>query len=164
MSLINSTGFSSMTAFEEIYNFYSLFFGCTGLTSANNLILPATTLTSGCYSSMFRGCTNLTTAPELPATTLASSCYSRMFSRTNLTTAPELPATTLAQNCYNAMFEYCVNLNYIKCLATDISARRATSIWVNGVSSTGTFVKNPDMSSWGTGADGIPTGWTIQDA
>lgn len=33
------------------------------------------TLTTGCYSNMFNGCTSLTTAPTLPATTLASSCY-----------------------------------------------------------------------------------------
>ena len=28
---------------------------------------------------MFRGCTSLTTAPELPATTLADGCYYYMF-------------------------------------------------------------------------------------
>ena len=32
-----------------------------------------------CYSSMFRGCTSLTTAPSLPATTLATRCYFSMF-------------------------------------------------------------------------------------
>ena len=33
-----------------------------------------------CYSSMFQGCTSLTSAPSLPATTLAGSCYRYMFS------------------------------------------------------------------------------------
>ncbi len=37
------------------------------------------TLANYCYSSMFYGCTSLTTAPALPATTLASYCYSSMF-------------------------------------------------------------------------------------
>ena len=32
-----------------------------------------------CYSSMFDGCTSLTTAPSLPATTLATRCYFSMF-------------------------------------------------------------------------------------
>lgn len=32
-----------------------------------------------CYSSMFDGCTSLTTAPSLPATTLAGYCYYYMF-------------------------------------------------------------------------------------
>ena len=68
-------------------------------------IAAATTLASSCYSSMFSGCTSLTTAPELPATTLADSCYSSMFSGcTLLTTAPELPATTLVNGCYYSMF------------------------------------------------------------
>ena len=141
-----------------------MFQGCTSLTTA--LTLPATTLTNSCYSSMFRDCTSLTTAPALPATTLARGCYSSMFRDcTSLKTAPELPATTsLDEYCYQAMFMGCTNLNYIKCLATDISATYCTQSWVDGVASTGTFVKNPNMTSWATGTDGIPTGWAVQNA
>ena len=87
----------------------NLFRGCTGLTSAPEL--PSTTLESGCYRSMFEGCTGLMSAPELPAITLASNCYASMFrSCTGLTSAPELPATTLAINCYNNMFSGCTGL------------------------------------------------------
>ena len=140
----------------------SMFQGCTSLTSAPEL--PATTLADKCYGSMFNSCTSLTTAPALPATTLANNCYSDMFlSCTSLTTAPALPATTLADGCYQSMFEGCTNLNYIKCLATDISASNCTDYWVDGVSSTGTFVKDPNMSSWTTGESGIPANWTVQD-
>ena len=32
-----------------------------------------------CYYSMFNGCTSLTTAPSLPATTLSTRCYNSMF-------------------------------------------------------------------------------------
>ena len=81
-----------------------------------------------------------------------------------LTTAPELPATTLVGGCYQNMFKGCTSLNYIKCLATDISASNCTNNWVNGVSSTGTFVKNSNMTSWTEGANGIPNNWTVQDA
>ena len=90
--------------------YFSMFQGCTNLTSAPEL--PATTLADECYSGMFKGCTNLTTAPViLPATTLADECYSGMFyGCTSLTTAPELPATTLAENCYYGMFWGCTNL------------------------------------------------------
>ena len=35
---------------------------------------------------------------------------------------------------------------------------------MNGVSNTGTFVKDPNMTSLPTGASGIPNGWTVQDA
>ncbi len=88
-----------------------IFGGNTKLTSAENLILPATTLAESCYSSMFQGCTSLTTAPELPATTLANACYQTMFNGcTSLTTAPVLPATTLASSCYASMFSGCTSL------------------------------------------------------
>ena len=89
--------------------FYSMFQGCTGLTTAP--ALPATTLADSCYSSMFSGCTGLTTAPSLPATTLAKYCYSSMFSDcTGLTTAPALLATTLATGCYASMFSGCTHI------------------------------------------------------
>ena len=143
------------------YCYYEMFNNCTSLTTAPEL--PATTLANYCYDGMFYGCTSLTTAPALPATTLASYCYQSMFAGcTSLTQAPELPATTLVEACYQNMFDDCTNLNYIKCLATDISASRCTDGWVNGVASTGTFVKNHDMSSWTTGTSGIPEGWTVE--
>ena len=118
------------------YTFYNLFNSCTGLTNAKNLCLPATTLTNNCYSGMFNGCTSLTIAPELPA-------------------------TTLTNNCYSGMFNGCTNLNYIKMLATDISATDCLYNWVIEVSSTGTFVKHPNMASLSIGTSGIPTGWTV---
>ena len=91
------------------YCYSSMFRDCTSLTTAPSL--PATTLATSCYSSMFQGCTSLTTAPSLPATTLASSCYSSMFRDcTSLTTAPSLSATTLATSCYNYMFRGCTSL------------------------------------------------------
>ena len=218
MSLINPTDFSTLTTLESGNTFNGLFNGCKGLTSAENLVLPATTLKNYCYQSMFYRCTSLTTAPALPATTLAGYCYGNMFdgctklttapalpattlatycytnmfqSCTSLTTAPELPATDLAEHCYSGMFnactslttapsvlpattltygcyqymfQYCTSLNYIKCLATDISASYCTYNWVNNVAATGTFVKNQNMSGWTTGIDGIPGGWTVQDA
>ena len=143
----------------------SMFKGCTSLTTAP--ALSATTLAEWCYYSMFQGCTALTTAPELPATKLADGCYGYMFANcTSLTTAPALPATTLISNCYSHMFSGCTKLNYIKCLATDISASSCTDNWTYRVASTGTFVKNADMSAstWRIGANGIPEGWTVQDA
>ena len=91
--------------------FSYLFSGCTNLLSVENLKLPSTTLTNSCYAGMFKGCTSLTTAPELPATTLAESCYDGMFQGcTSLTTPPQLPATTLAEKCYNWMFRDCTSL------------------------------------------------------
>ena len=209
----NFVGKTDLKGFE----FSSMFYGATGLTSAKNLILPAMTLTSKAYYQMFRGCINMTEAPELPATSLASQCYDTMFGECmSLTVAPNLPATTLAEKCYNWMFEWCSglteapvelpaaalsqqcynmmfencksleiapilpaktiiggaysqmfrgceSLNYIKCLATDVT-QLSGSGWVQGVSENGTFVKDANMTDWTTGNDGIPSGWTVQDA
>ena len=143
--------------------YYGMFMNCSALTTAPEL--PATTLTNSCYQEMFSGCKSLTVAPVLPATTLMVRCYSSMFMNCSaLTTAPELPATTLARYCYLSMFLRCTNLNYIKMLATDISVTNCLNTWVTGVSSTGTFVKDPNMTSLPTGDSGIPEGWTVQDA
>ena len=142
--------------------FIGAFYNCTSIVAVASDFLPATTLASGCYSHMFWGCSSLTTAPELPATTLASDCYSHMFSGcSSLTTAPELPATTLADYCYSHMFWGCSRLNYIKMLATDISAYDCLYGWVGNVSSTGAFMKNPAMTTLPTGSSGIPEGWTV---
>ena len=145
--------------------FDTCFKTCAGLTDASNLVLPATTLASSCYDSMFQGCTSLTQAPELPATTLAIYCYSSMFQGcTSLTKAPELPIGILVEGCYSGMFSGCTNLNYIKCLATNIPAEECTYKWVEQVAANGTFVKASSMSSWTRDADGIPENWTVQDA
>lgn len=108
MSLIDSTNFSGLTSLPQTYTFQYMFAGCTGLTSAQNLVLPATSLVVGCY---------------------------------------------------RYMFQYCRNLNYIKCLATNITGQGLTN-WVNGVAASGTFVKASGVS-WNTGVSGIPQGWTV---
>lgn len=170
MSLLYGDDFIGKRSLADTYNvFASLFDGWfpdSGyLVSAENLVLPATTLGKDCYSVMFHGCTSLTTAPALPATTLANYCYWSMFAGcTSLTTAPVLPATTLSERCYMGMFENCSSLSYIKCLATDISALSCTLYWVDGVSSTGTFVKASSMNNWTSGKNGIPTNWSVQNA
>ena len=139
MSLVSGDSFVNADTLTENYALYALFYGCPNITSAENLVLPATTLTENCYNAMFQGCTSLTTAPELSALNLATSCYNGMFSR-------------------------CTSLNYIKCLANDISALECTYNWVYNVPEGGTFVKNAAMTGWSTGNSGIPSGWTVVDA
>ena len=113
MSLIYGDDFKNKLTINN-YAFASLFKGCTKLVSAENLILPATTLANYCYSDMFNSCSSLTAAPELPATNLANKCYQQMFNGcTSLITAPELPATTLADRCYYRMFQGCTSLTTV---------------------------------------------------
>ena len=159
----NDTEFSGGTG-QFYETFGHPFDGEAQVVHAHNLILPSTALTSECYRDMFRECDGLITAPSLPATTLANGCYRDMFNGCiNLTTAPELPATTLVTNCYQSMFASCSSLNYIKMLATDISASSCLYNWVQGVANSGTFVKNASMTTLPTGNNGIPSGWTVQD-
>ena len=166
MSLVSGDSFANADELTESKTFADIFYGNTKLVSAENLILPATTLTTHCYYEMFSHCTSLTTAPSiLPATTLPMWCYGYMFAVCpNLTTAPVLPATTLAQYCYEGMFNGSINLSSITCLATDISATGCTNGWVYNVASTGTFIKAASMTGWSTGTSGIPTNWTVQNA
>ena len=192
MSLLESATFATATELKTSFVFWFLFHNQSALYNhpINELLLPATTLTSDCYEEMFSGCTNITKAPDLPATTLADLCYAWMFSGctsltkapdlpattltsdcyenmfsgcTNITKAPDLPATTLADLCYAEMFRGCTNLNSIRCLATDISATNCTTNWLDGTAATGTFTKAASMTSWPTGASGIPDGWTVVD-
>ena len=188
MSLMYGDDFIGKTSFNS-YKFYDLFRGCTGLTSAENLVLPATTLASSCYGQMFYGCTSLTTAPTiLPATTLADWCYGTMFQGcTSLTTAPQLPATALATYCYygmfcgctslttapdlfaavlaehgyQSMFEDCTSLSAVTCLATtNMNANFGTYGWLSNVAPEGVFTC-VSSTEWKIGFGGIPSGWTI---
>jgi len=141
MSLLYGDDFQNNTSFNSgsNYNFSYIFKDATKLTDAVNLILPATTLTTYCYSNMFSGCTSLATAPALPATTLAT-------------------------NCYRYMFQNCSNLNYIKAMFTTTPSTSYTNGWVRNVAATGTFVKN-SAAEWDvTGVDGVPSGWTVETA
>jgi hypothetical protein len=59
------------------------------------------------------------------------------------------------------MFNGCTSLNYIKAMFTTTPSATYTYNWVNGVASSGTFVKN-SAAQWNvTGNDSIPTGWTV---
>ena len=148
MSLINSTGYTSLTALTENFQFFGLF-GDTPVRSAEHLILPAMELTRDCYRDLFIRCANLTTAPVLPA-------------------------QHVPENSYYFMFYCCKHLTYIKCLATSLSAN-ATLFWVGPdmgadvLPRYGTFVKSPDMHDWNIATeenyvtDGIPLGWTVVD-
>ena len=167
MSLLYGTNFTgNETTFptESEYNFYGLLQdGYDILTSAEDLILPATTLTPCCYKIMFTVCGALTSAPELPATTLADGCYNGMFEYcTSLETAPDLPASILFSDCYDNMFYHANNLKSIKCLATGLTSTttRFTTNWLYNVPSGGTFYKKAGVT-WPTGTSGIPTGWTV---
>lgn len=118
-------------------NFDSLFWTNTGITDASNIIMPQNTRNS-CYNRMFEDCSNLEKAPTLPASQLEPYAYQYMFAN-------------------------CGKLSHVKCLAITISATNCTANWLAQVANTGTFIKHPN-ATWPTGRDGIPDGWTVEDA
>ena len=118
------------------YQFAGLFDSNTALENAADLILPAE-LMDRCYQEMFNGCTSLTTAPDLLQARLAGFSYLKMF--------------------YN-----CTNLNYVKCLLVTGHIGYDNLYWMTNVGASGTFVKAAGVS-WPTGADGIPSGWTVEE-
>lgn len=145
---------------------YELMFrDCKNLTTASEL--PATEVPDGCYFRMFEGCNKLTKAPTiLPAIVVSNQCYSRMFQDcSSLETAPILPATALDYKSYYRMFYWCTKLKFIKAMFIDPSlAQDCIYQWVEGITGTGTFVKN-SAAVWNiTGSSGVPTNWTIETA
>ena len=188
MSLIQKTGFETLTTLPATNTFKKLFMNNVNLIDASDLLLPAETLTDFCYNYMFSGCTNLTAAPtELPATTVAEDCYSYMFAScaalttvpvelpatvmkgwcysnmfngcTSLTTAPKLPATTLANRCYSFMFNGCTSLNEVW-VKPGYDGGPCYEMFTGCTNaSTSTFHTDGDWSSWTTAFANINT-WT----
>ena len=110
MSLLKGKdNLESATAIEAKNAFYGLFAGADKLVNNTErlLVLPATTLTEGCYDNMFSGCKGIEKAPELPAPKLEKGCYQEMF--------------------YD-----CSKLNSVKCLASDVAASDALKDFLKG--------------------------------
>ena len=87
------------------------------LHSEKKLKLSATTLSTGCYFEMFRGCTGITSLEnlEMPGSgvSLVNRCFDSMFLEcSGITAIPQgfLPWTQLAFACYRKMFEGCSKL------------------------------------------------------
>ena len=140
MSLLKGKdGLEGATALEAKNAFYGLFAGAEKLVNNADrlLVLPATTLTEGCYQDMFNGCKGIEKAPELPA-------------------------PKLEKNCYQEMFYDCAKLNSVRCLATDITAENSTKDWLGKA---GTEATGPKVLETATddlkhnSDDGIPTDW-----
>ena len=141
MSLVKGKdNLASVDAIEANKAFYGLFAGANQLVNDQhrNIALPATTLKDGCYQNMFYGCKGIERAPELPALTLVKECYKEMF--------------------YD-----CSKLNYVKSLATDISATDCTKDWLvkAGTEAASKKAVVDSETPWVIDNDsGIPVGWT----
>ena len=142
MSLLKGKdNLESATTIEANNAFYGLFAGADKLVNNTErlLVLPATTLTEGCYDNMFSGCKGIEKAPELPAPKLEKGCYQEMF--------------------YD-----CAKLNHVKCLATDIKAENSTKDWLGkaGTEATSKPVLESVVDMKAGSDDGVPEAWTAK--
>jgi hypothetical protein len=143
--------------------YWGMFKDCTSLTTAPELLSTDSSWES--YSHMFRGCTSLVNAPSvLPLTNISNYDYAGMFANCiNLEVAPVIKAVTAGQYAFENMFNGCSKLSRIECMYTGNKGYHYTYQWVKDVATEGVFIKNPE-ATWPSGEDGIPSGWTIQDA
>lgn len=142
---------------------WGMFQGCASLTDASGIVINGFTGTSVCQN-MFRSCSNLVDkVPTINAANTTTKCFSYMFYQcSKLTTSPILPASITSQECYSFMF-HSTKLNYIKMLATDVSASNALTNWMYGAPNTSTsiFVKHIDATWTNTGDSGVKSNWTV---
>ena len=122
----------------------------------------------GCYS-LFRNTdgsgkylNNVIDAGDLiiPSLKLTQWMCSNMFRATSITRAPYLPAIVLVNSCYDRMFYDCANLQEI---SVGFTKWEGTTSWVQGVGSTGTFRCPSVLDTTQTGANYIPSGWTVEN-
>ena len=149
----NITDIQGDGCFRELFEY-------TKITDASELIL-ANNVTEDCYYRMFYD-SMLEIPPELPATILKNACYYWMFSKSKITKTPVLHANSIVTNAYRQMFENCANLSEVRCYATSLGGAMDTNKyrWLYGVAATGIFYKKRGVT-WPSGANGIPTGWTV---
>lgn len=167
--------------------FRNMFSGCSSLISVQES-LPATTGTSRCYQQMFLKCTSLTTAPNIALTSLntysiygmfrgctslstfptlvftstnTSSCEGMFYGCKLMTKSPILKPAVVSMTAYKELFRTNSNLAHITMLATDVSATNCLLNWVNGVKSSGVFVKHINATWTNSGNSGVPNNWTV---
>ena len=157
-SLLNTPKIHAIEVDDYCCN--AMFYGCTSLQEASDLY--AQELKISCYNAMFYNCINLKNTPIIHATTLAPYCCNAMFYKCSNIKNVSLNAEELVDNCYRYIFASCTNLNHIEALFTTIPSSLYTDNWVNGVSPTGTFVKNNNATWNVNGVNGIPEGWTVE--
>ena len=193
MSILDSANYQNMKQIPSPheYTFNMLFAGCSGLTDATYMLLPATSVTGSyvyrglfandvnlesapkilpartvgpyVYNNMFYGCANLRNQPKMDYTTQFStgSCEAMFYGCSSLAIGPIIAAETIPERCCYSMFENCTNLQSVGCLAYNITANNAMTDWVKNVYSSGTLFVS-DMAIWETGPSGKPANWEIQ--
>lgn len=152
--------------------FQNMFSGCTGLKYAPGVSVETIDMSgsvvdrdyASIFGSMFYRCTALETVDEIRVGNITGTgkrYFTSMFAGcTALEESPFINIATVPEYGLQSVFNGCTNLRSIKAAFTDISASNCLSGWLSGVSSTGTFYKNPSATYDNSGL-GLPSGWTV---
>ena len=114
---------------------------------------------TGCFCSLFSGCTSLLSAPEISAATIEGLAFSNGFRGCSNLTGAVIQATQLSTGCFAYMFYGASRLASVEVAFTEWLSG-ATASWMAAVSGSGTFTK-PTALSDTRGTSNIPTGWTV---
>ena len=162
MSLLYNDDFENKVTYSQTGTFNRLFYGNTNLVNASDLLLPATTLTTDCYTWTFHSCSSMVTAPAvLPATTLTGGCYQGMFEGTAITETPVIYGTNSMAYTFSYTFNNCPNLNKVYVYLTG-NQKNTSNInnWLQNVAATGDFYNLGGATFTIDSPSGIPVGWT----
>jgi hypothetical protein len=147
-----------------------IFKKCAALVYAPKRIYINPNSEQQCFVRAFEECTSLTHMPKLPSTAIPYSTHWNAFhSCTSLAASTALPSATHTagsnSESYESMFENCTSMRYIKILTdpADPNAAQGTINFTKTITTNGVFVKKVG-ATWPTGANGIPSGWTVLEA
>jgi len=138
-----------------------MFGSCTSLKKAPNIPKLKNIETNGLRNA-FDGCTALEEGPDVLNCTNVKwrGCEQTFRNCKNLVKAPILNFEKLDGYAMEGMFSGCTKLNEVHCTATGITSEYATTNWLAGVASAGTFYGNTDAPWEIDSPNGVPVGWT----
>lgn len=161
MSLCYGDNFVGQTTLPAPYTFCSIL-KCARVHSAENLILPATTLLASCYRAMFSWAPYITTSPVLSSATPVTECYKFIFesciSLRKITCLADSNLNSNAFECWTTATPNTNEITFIKHPNTTVDTTAGTSTWV-------TQTGNPltDQSKHNPKNALIGSNWTVQD-
>lgn len=163
MSLLYGDDFIGQTVLTLSSNFRELLTTQPNLIDASNLILPATTITGGCYRDIMAYCSNLKYSfKELPAETIGNYSYREMFyTCTSLLTAPEFKMKSFGRLGSVIYAFYNTKVTSIKIATTEIPTSGAIfTEWLTGTPA-GVLYK-PKDATYDDSLLKLPSTWTVE--
>lgn len=138
LSIVDADDYATITP-TLTKGFYSMFYGDTHLTSAENLVIGLASVPDYGMYKMFRGCTGLSSTADLSG------------------------ITSIGNNGLSQLFYGCTLVDDVT--APNVSAwdTTKTANWLFDVAATGTVHKPSALTIPTNNTGGVPVGWTTAD-